>query len=965
MKANIIVDTGEYNAAWMGYLHDKNIRVVSQAGEVDVISAKVNPVLGEFIYDPAREAVQRQKPVFLLKGDREFESYCDYCSINEKVSSVVSLPITYGDKRIGVVTIFSARENAFHGQELSIIEEMIEDLSFGITILRTREEHKVVERNLHESERKYRTLTENINAGIFRTTADEEERFIEVNSSYFKIFGFENKNDLYRFSASHFYVDPAEHSRIRSKLFTNGEIKDEEVQCRRKDGSIIWCSITATAVVGDTGEISYIDGVVEDITEKKLAAANLRRSEEKYRVLVENTGEGIMQVDLDENVIYANPACSEIFDMPVSSIIGKNLSNFVDERTFGIIKDQTRNRLQGRKDTYEIEIIRPSGERRNVLITATPQFNENGEIVSDFGILRDITDRKRVEIELVRANRALKTLSAGNIALVRAAGEKELLDEVCGILVEVGGYEMAWTGFLNEEKEEKYLSEFMIAGNNSQIITDRQIQINTSFGSDDPIAKVVITQKPVIIKYEKEEVRDKWWSEKAINSGFKSAIFLPLINNDQLIGVLGIYSDDRNAFDDEEVALLEELSNDLAFGIIVQRNKVKHEIVAKEKEKIHEQLVQAQKMEAIGILAGGIAHDFNNILTAIQVSAEIALMETEEESTLYEDINEIQKLTNKASDFIRQLLLFSRKHPMEMKVINLNDSISSLNKMLHRIIGEDISIKTTFEQNLKPIKADVGTMEQVIMNLAVNARDAMPDGGVIEIKTENAILDSGNEDVTDGPVECVCLTVSDTGIGMDQQTIEHIFEPFFSTKGVGKGTGLGLSVVYGIIQQHNGWIDVDSEPGNGTSFKIYIPAAQDSEEKKKNNQKIKHKNRGMGKRILLIEDEEKVRESTSYGLNRSGYTVFSAASAEEAKAVFIRENGNFHLILSDVVLPDKSGLELVEELIELNPNLNILISSGYTDQKARWPEINEKGYRFLEKPYALSELIKAVEELAA
>ncbi|MCD6115974.1 PAS domain S-box protein [bacterium] len=964
---NIIIDIGGYQAVWAGYVNDGSIRVISQAGRINMGNANENRILEEFVYNPAREAIQRQKPVFLYGRDIEFQEFCEYCGVEMSVQSLISIPLSCGGMNIGVLTIFTNRKDAFSGHELSIIQEMSDDLAFGISILRKKEEHALVERNLHENEKKYRTLTENIHAGIFRTSGDLEERFIEINNSYVKIFGYSGKEELFALSASKLYINEAEHSRLRSKLSQYGEVTNEEVQLRRKDGAVIWASVTATAVMDNQGNITYIDGVLEDITEKKLAASQLQRSEEKYRLIVENTGEGIVHVDLNENFTYANAACEKIFGVPPHSLIGMNMSDFVDEDTFRVIRSQTMSRREGKIGDYEIEIIRPSGEIRNVLITATPQHGEDGRIVAGFGIIRDITDRKRVEVELVRVNRALKTLSAGNMALVRASGEKDLLNNVSNILVEVGGYQQTWTGFLSVKDGEECFDNFVVTGKTKDFISSDCLSLKDLQKDRNPVTRAYNDKKAVVVKYDNIEMPERDYYRQALKLGFKVSIHLPLFDKDKVIGILNIYSDELNAFDNEEVKLLEEMASDLAFGITVQRNKIKHEKMTEEKDKIHAQLIQAQKMEAIGILAGGIAHDFNNMLTAIQVSTEVTLMEIDENSTLYEDLSEIHKLTDKAADFIRQLMLFSRKHPMEMKTIDINNSITNLNKMLHRIIGEDIDVRTNLQDDLWAVKADLGTMEQVVMNLSVNARDAMPNGGVLDIKTENVTLEES--DIKDIPEaragSFVCLSVSDTGMGMDKETMQHIFEPFFSTKGVGKGTGLGLSVVYGIMKQHNGWINVDSVPGEGTCFKVYLPSTEQAAEADVKKKISINEFNGRGKKILLVEDEEKVRESTCYGLNRSGYRVFSAGSAQEAKEVFIKEQGDFNLILSDVVLPDKSGLELVSEFLSLNPDLKILISSGYTDQKVRWPEISEKGYRFLEKPYALRELLRVVEEIAA
>lgn len=287
--------------------------------------------------------------------------------------------------------------------------------------------------------------------------------------------------------------------------------------------------------------------------------------------------------------------------------------------------------------------------------------------------------------------------------------------------------------------------------------------------------------------------------------------------------------------------------------------------------------------------------------------------------------------------------------------------------MLKRLIGEDIHVQTHLESNLWMIKADQGTLEQVIVNLAVNARDAMPDGGEIIIKTKNiTITEADKVNIPEAPLgKCIRISVSDKGTGMDEITIQHIYDPFFSTKAIGKGTGLGLSVAYGIITQHGGCMHVESEINRGTTFEIYLPALNQKKKEKTKGMVSKKKHQGKNQRILVVEDEEKVREFTTSGLSRSGYIVFSAADAQEAVDIFKRENGNFDVVISDVVLPGKSGIELANGFCTQKPNIGILLSSGYTDYQSRWPIIQENGYQFLEKPYTLNDLIEVIRKLAA
>jgi CheY-like chemotaxis protein len=340
-------------------------------------------------------------------------------------------------------------------------------------------------------------------------------------------------------------------------------------------------------------------------------------------------------------------------------------------------------------------------------------------------------------------------------------------------------------------------------------------------------------------------------------------------------------------------------------------------------------------------------------------------MKVDQTSPLYRDLNQIRLAAGRAASLTRQLLLFSRRQPMELTPCNLNSIFEDLLKMLRRLIGEDITINTDLKADLWTILADAGNIEQVIMNLAVNARDAMTDGGKITIKTENVRLDEEycKTYTYARPGTFVCLSVEDTGIGMDRETIQHIFEPFFTTKETGKGTGLGLSVVYGIIKQHEGWINVYSEPGQGTTFKIYLPASPVKHEDEKKEKISLEGLQGNGERILLVEDEEPVRNLVARAMSKNGYVVTVARNAEEAMDIFEKEGRNFHLVFTDVVLPNKSGLQLIDHLLSRKPELPVLLSSGYTDQKSQWSIIQKRKYRFLQKPYTIPDLLKIIREI--
>ncbi len=350
------------------------------------------------------------------------------------------------------------------------------------------------------------------------------------------------------------------------------------------------------------------------------------------------------------------------------------------------------------------------------------------------------------------------------------------------------------------------------------------------------------------------------------------------------------------------------------------------EVALSEKE---EEFRQAQKMEAVGRLAGGVAHDFNNLLTAISGYSELILANLKEGDPIRAQVQEIQKAGNRAASLTRQLLAFSRRQVLAPKVLNLNDLVADMEKMLRRLIGEDLELVTVLDHSIGPIKADPGQIEQVILNLTVNARDAMPDGGKLIIETRSIQLDAAAAGARGwAPGAYVMLAVSDTGCGMDAETQSRIFEPFYTTKP--QGTGLGLSTVYGVITQSGGQVSVYSEPGVGTSFKVHLPQVHESV-RTEAMEKVENKNLTGWETILLVEDEELVRDLARTILRSRGYRVLTAAHGGEALLLCESYSGPIHLMISDVVMPHLDGPDLVKRSSPLRPKMKVLLMSGYTD----------------------------------
>ena len=397
---------------------------------------------------------------------------------------------------------------------------------------------------------------------------------------------------------------------------------------------------------------------------------------------------------------------------------------------------------------------------------------------------------------------------------------------------------------------------------------------------------------------------------------------------------------------------------------LVQATDVTERVRAEEEHKqLEEQLLQAQKIEAVGLLAGGIAHDFNNLLTAILGYCELAELRLDEKSEVRRDLHEIRRAGERAAALTRQLLAFSRKQVLQPEVFVPNDEVRELEPLLHRLISENVRLSTQLAADAGRVRVDRNQLHQVLVNLLVNARDAMPSGGKVLIETRNVELDEHYAKVHPGAKEgeYVMIAVSDTGVGMEESVRSRVFEPFFTTKERGKGTGLGLSMVYGVVKQSGGYIWVYSEVGHGTTFKLYFPRVDASVDERHAGAASAAALRG-GERMLVAEDEQVVRQLLTRLLEMRGYQVFAAASGEAALAT-AEQAGEIQLLISDVVMPDMSGRQLADRLVALRPGLKVLFISGYTDESIASHGVLDPGVHLLEKPFTAEVLARRVREV--
>jgi len=695
------------------------------------------------------------------------------------------------------------------------------------------------------------------------------------------------------------------------------------------------------------------------------ASLDRRRAEEQLRFLGSippQISEGIIVTDLDFNITYANEAIVTMYGFERSELIGETPDALNAEPLRDDIQREIRNAVAAGKTWQGVHLNRrKDGSVFDCEMVISPLSGPDGKPMSFISVQRDITDRKHAEA-------MLQALNATSLAMTGAEGPDEVFDVAVKTLSSNG---LTATLMLLDDSHDALQVAATGMDDAAILQADRLMgrplsQARIPYRRMPAFRYAMLDGHPIFIDDPETLLGEMippgshtTASDLASLLGMNLTIISPLMDEGEVLGVCAIHADTLRRTD---VPTVTAITNQIA---ATWRRAT---VLAELKQSLEElqlaqgQLLQAQKMEAIGRLAGGVAHDFNNLLTAITGYTDLTLLGLDEDHQLKPHVQEVKKAAERAAGLTRQLLAFSRRQPLAPQVLSLSDVVGNMEAMLRRLIGEDIELVTEVGPELPGVKADAGQLEQVIVNMVVNARDAMSSGGRLTIRAGTSTLteDTMGDCADARPGSYVRLSIEDNGEGIPPDVRERIFEPFFTTKARGQGTGLGLAGAYGIVCQHEGWIDVDSEVGRGTAFHIHLPACA-AEVATEEPQAAATENRtGRGERILLVEDEDAVRDFAIRALSASGYEVIATASAEEALEQFRQKNGRFDLIFSDVVLPGKSGVTLAEELLALDPKLDILLSSGYSDEKSQWGEIQERGYDFLQKPYELVNLLDVI-----
>ena len=616
--------------------------------------------------------------------------------------------------------------------------------------------------------------------------------------------------------------------------------------------------------------------------------------------ITQGTTDAVFVKDLQGRYLMMNPAGAGFLGRTVEEIVGKDDAELFDPETGREIMQRDRSVLQSGETQTFEELGTAAGVSRTYLANKGPLRDASGKVVGLLGICRDITGRKRAEEELRQSQQMLR-IHFEHTPLAVVEWDLDF---------RITAWNPAAEGIFGYSKQEA-------VGQHGSFIVPPQFR----------------------------QYVDKVWQDLLHRSG-------------------GTRNTNDNLTKDGRTITCEWYNTPLVdeSGRVLGVASLVHDVT--ERVALEERLRQSQKMEAVGRLAGGVAHDFNNLLTVILGYSQILAEGVPAGSRLADSTAQIKSAADRASGITRQLLAFSRKTVLSPRVINLNDIMLNLDSLLRRLIGEDIEVLTAPANDLGSVKADPGQIEQVIMNLALNARDAMPHGGKLTLETSNEQLDEAYAQRHRPTVSgrYVMLAVTDTGHGMTPETQARIFEPFYTTKEVGKGTGLGLSMVYGIVKQSGGYIWVYSEPDRGTTFKIYLPRVDQPAETTGSENRSKSVQRGT-ETILLVEDDPQLRQLSSSVLAHCGYKVLTANGPEEGLAVCKENHREIRLLVTDVVMPRMNGRQLADQILQISPNVKVLYISGYTSNAIVHYGVLDAGLWFLPKPFTLSALVAKVREV--
>ncbi|MGD8399185.1 MAG: PAS domain S-box protein [Anaerolineae bacterium] len=822
---------------------------------------------------------------------------------------------------------------------------------------RERQARRCAEESLLESEARFRKMAHSIQDGI---TIIEHGRVAYANERACEIFGYP-LDEYVQLDGLRLAI-PEERGRLREVI---GRAKQTgkmpralEFWIERRDGTRR-CVQNRYSVRREDGQIIGRYVVTTDITEHKLAEREVEARRTYLERVLAAAPDAIVTLDAEHHVVEWNAGAERLFGYPREEAIDRNLDDLInDKTTLEQALGFTRHVLGG-QELPPVEVVRydRQGLPLDVIVSGSPIIVD-GHLLGAVSIYTDISERKRAE-------RLLHALNEAALAVEQALTIQEIFDTLGKEFEKLGFY---CAVFLIDPAR-----RFLHVGYLShQPRASRIVEKLTGIGVDEltfPIEEVDIFRQIVHHRQSVHARLDDILGQAILpdmppNARIRrllttrQVIGAPLIVEDEVIGLLSVQAEDLGAGD---VPAITAFAHQMAAAWRKAQLLQDLEESLEQLKRTQAQFLQAQKMEAIGRLAGGVAHDFNNALTIIRLSLQLMQRQLHHDDPLCEFVSQIDEASRRATHLTNQLLAFGRREVVEPQVIDLNEAVVNLSQMLGRVLGEDVELVTLLSGEVWPVCIDPTQLDQTIINLAVNARDAMPRGGALCIETSNAVIDRAYaaRHIDLEPGDYALLSVTDTGMGMDEEVLAHLFEPFYTTKERGKGTGLGLATVYSIVKRYDGHIRVHSEVARGTAFRIYLPRVP-GDAGLEGEQRPRVDGGHGSETVLLVEEDPAVRDMTSQILEEQGYTVLAAGGGPAALEVARAHDGPIHLLLADTVLPQMDGRELASRLNTHRPDLRVVYISGYGTSVVTKRGASRAPGSLLPKPFTVEKLTQVV-----
>jgi PAS domain S-box-containing protein len=823
-------------------------------------------------------------------------------------------------------------------------------------------ESRRVEEALRKNEEKYRLLFENMAQGIIFHNADGTLE--DCNPEAPKMLGLTREqflsrtavDPLWQFIREDGSVLPVEERPAMIALKTGQSVRDVVVGvCNPRTDDCVWLNVSAIPLFKPGEKMPYQAFVtMHNITERKQLEELLRSTSRYTRSLIEASLDPLVTISSDGKITDVNAATETVTGYSRAQLVGTDFSDYFTEPEKALEGYREVFRKGSVRD-YPLAIQRRDGQVTYVVYNAAVYQDERGQVVGVFAAARDITERKKAESELQRSEKRKSILN--RIAdIFLTSSDDDIYAEVLELVLMNLESPYGIFGFIDANGDLVIPSltrgiwdQCQVPG--KSIVFPAETWGHSLWGQAIREKKLLCSEGPFHVPQGHLKI-DRF-------------ISAPIVYQDKTIGLISL-ANKEGSYTQEERDVLGDIVTYIApiLNARLQRDQqeVKRRQSEEEKLKLEEQLRHVQRLESIGTLAGGIAHDFNNILNVITGFAHIIKMRMAPDDPNNEFIRDILVASERAAELTKSLLIFSRKQITELKPLSINDLVKGMQKMIFRIIGEDIETHIELSPVNLVVMGDYGQLEQVLMNLVTNARDAMPGGGSLFIETKTHEIDAEFSRMHGfgKPGKYALIIITDSGSGMDEKTRDKIFEPFYTTKEVGKGTGLGLSIVYGIVKQHNGYINCYSEPGKGTTFKIYLPVIEDTA-RETEELPIVAAQYGT-ETILIAEDDLPSRKITKHLLESCGYTIIEAHDGADVVSKFTENMGRIDLLLLDVIMPKKSGMDALDEIRKTHPDVKALFISGYIRDAVDHKMIIDGKLPLIQKPVKPAELLSKIRE---